>query len=196
MATGANALEELKALVRAKEVDCNALDEGLDAKLEQLIMLRGFLEYAEANTLPPGFLLECAQKYYDKTRDEATADMEAWQEALRAQIAQLAEKERAEKERAEEEPSEKEIEDALAAVAARRKKAMERFDKEEDERRAHREAQQDKDRAHEKARELKRVKEDEDWEAEFAAALRDRSAKRLKKLADAEAAVQNSGEFH
>ena len=61
---------------------------------------------------------------------------------------------------------------------------------------ADREAQEDKDRAHEKARELKRIKEDEDWEAEFAAALRDRSAKRLKKLADAEAAVQNSGEFH
>ena len=77
-----------------------------------------------------------------------------------------------------------------------RQKLRARKDKEAEERRAHREAKEDKDRAHEKARELKRVKEDEDWEAEFAAALRDRSAKRLKKLADAEAAEQNSGEFH
>ena len=136
---------------------------------EQLAKIRGCLTMAEADPAMAGVALECAQRWHGKSLTPE------------------------EKHMLELDTLRKKLNDEADARAAKRRDDRE---KEREERRAHREAQEDKDRAHEKARELKRIKEDEDWEAEFAAALRDRSAKRLKKLADAEAAVQNSGEFH
>ena len=173
MATGANALEELKALVRAKAAEAEAAAEEARAKEAQLAKARGILKCAESTGEGAEVYLEVAQTSCGKTLTPHEKQMLEIKK-VREKAEKACEKDREERDIA-------------------RQKLRARKDKEAEERRAHREAKEDKDRAHEKARELKRVKEDEDWEAEFAAALRDRSAKRLKKLADAEAAEQNSG---
>lgn len=181
MDSDVKAIFELCALVRAKEAEAEAAAEEARAKEAQLAKVRGILKCAESGgEVDAEVYLEVAQASCGKTltphekqmleiKKKSEEDEKAWEKDREA--------------RREERD-----------IARQKRRAQQ--DKEAEERRAHREAKEDKDRAHEKARELKRVKEDEDWEAEFAAALRDRSAKRLKKLADAEATEQNSGEFH
>ena len=179
MDSDVKALGELKALVRAKTAEAEAAAEEARAKEAQLAKARGCLKCAESAGEAEVYL-EVAQASCGKTLTPHEKQMLE----LKKQC------EEDEKAREKDREARREERD----IARQKRRAQQ--DKEAEERRAHREAKEDKDRAHEKARELKRVKEDEDWEAEFAAALRDRSAKRLKKLADAEAASQNSGEFH
>ena len=185
MAASESDLEKLKALERTKTAEAQLAAGEARAKEAQLAEVRKYLQMAETGA-DAGWALKCAQQY--RPLYEPLADFDARRESSKSSSpdsesdSDSAEKKK-KKKKAKKSKKRKgdDVFDRIRKIEKQARECQARLD-------ADREAQQDKDRAHEKARELKRIKEDEDWEAEFAAALRDRSAKRLKKLADAEAA--------